>query len=127
MNGIYGGVTNIAPGLMGLWLSRVIASQGLGIAYVIWLAILAVAILVSTPMIFNSPFHQFLFRRQRHAKKEGTTISPEEVAIMKQVAHEKHDQDLFPTGNIKLTLKTSAQRYNKYNQLGIIHGITKSS
>ncbi len=109
MNGIYGGITNIAPGLMGLWLSKAIASLGLGIAYVIWLVMLAISIGVSIPMIFNSPFHQIMFRRQGQVKKEGGTLSKEELDEIKQICHERHEQDLFPTGSVMVTLKQSAQ------------------
>ncbi len=110
MAGIYGGVTNIAPGLMGLWLSKVIASMGLGVAYVIWLALLVLAIGISTPMIFNSPFHQVLFRRRQEVKKAGYTISQGELEMIKIVCHEEYEQDLFPSGSVSLTLKESAKR-----------------
>ncbi len=110
MNGIYGGLTNIAPGLMGLWLSKAIASMGLGIAYVIWLVMLAISIGISIPMIFNSPFHQIMFRRRRQLQKDGGgTIPKEELDEIKQICHERHEQDLFPTGSVMVTLKQSAQ------------------
>ncbi len=57
---MYGGFTNIAPGLMGLWLSRVITAWGLGIAYVIWMVLLIIDLSITTPMIFNSPYHQLI-------------------------------------------------------------------
>ncbi len=113
MAGIYGGVVNAGPGLMGLWFSKAIASLGLGGAYAFWLIMLILAVGTSPQMIFSSP-DQIIFRRRREAKKDGRTTTIdisytlEELEEMKESC-QRCGQDLFPAGSVTLTLKQCAK------------------
>ncbi len=112
MSGIYGGVTNIAPGIMGLCLAKIMVSTTLSIAYAIWVATLGLTMVTAIPMIYDSPFHQIMFERQQQAWKTRRKVSREEHYAIRKVSHEIYNQDLFPSGSVKLTLTESAKRYN---------------
>lgn len=98
---------------MGLWLSKSIVSTSLGITYVIWVGLVVVSIVISIPIIYDSPYHQMMFRRMKEAKKQGKTVEDEEFDRAKRFCHENHQQDLFPSGDVMKTFKESGKRYIK--------------
>jgi len=92
---IFAGVGNLAPGIFSLVLPFVLVTLGLAGSYLIWLAILVVGTIFYALSGRNSPYFQF---RQRG-------IPPEEA---KKRAR-RFGQELFPSGNLVESLKTSAR------------------
>ncbi|MDE3110522.1 MAG: MFS transporter [Acidobacteriota bacterium] len=92
---IFAGVGNVAPGIFLLLVPFALARFGLAFSYMLWLCILAAGTIAYALLGKNSPYFQLL--------KKG--MAPE---IARARAHEL-GQDLFPTGNLKESLRISAR------------------
>jgi len=92
---IFAGVGNVAPGIFLLLVPFALRHFGLANSYLIWLLILAAGTILYFFLGKNSPYFQLL--------KKG--IAPAEARMRAKEA----GQDLFPKGNLKESLQTSAR------------------
>lgn len=92
---IFAGIGNVAPGIFLLLVPFALSRFGLAWCYILWLCILAAGTIFYTAFGKNSPYFQLL--------KKG--LAPAEAQVR---AHEL-GQDLFPKGNLKESLQTSAR------------------
>lgn len=92
---IFAGVGNVAPGIFLLLVPFALSRLGLAWCYILWLCILAAGTVIYAAFGKNSPYFQFL--------KKG--LAPAEARVRAQEA----GQNLFPKGNLKESLQTSAR------------------
>jgi len=92
---IFAGVGNVAPGIFLLLVPFALSQFGLAWSYILWLCILAAGTIFYAFLGRNSPYFQLL--------KKG--LAPADARIR---AHEL-GQDLFPAGNLKDSLRSSAR------------------
>jgi len=92
---IFAGVGNVAPGIFLLLVPFALNRFGLAFCYLLWLCILGTGTILYALLGKNSPYFQLL--------KKG--LAP---ADARAYAHEL-GQDLFPTGNLKDSLRISAR------------------
>ncbi len=92
---IFAGVGNVAPGIFLLLVPFALSQFGLAWSYILWLCILAVGTMFYAFLGRNSPYFQLL--------KKG--LAPADARVR---AHEL-GQDLFPAGNLKDSLRSSAR------------------
>lgn len=92
---IFAGVGNVAPGIFTLILPFALTRFGIAGSYVLWLSILAAGTLFYAISGKNSPYFQLLKRGLAHA---DARVQARELG-----------QDLFPTGNLRESLRTSAR------------------
>lgn len=92
---IFAGIGNVAPGIFLLLVPFALARFGLPFSYVLWLCILCAGTLLYALLGKNSPYFQLL--------KKG--LGSETARV------QAHDlgQDLFPTGNLRDSLRISAR------------------
>ncbi len=92
---IFAGVGNVAPGIFLLLVPFALSQFGLAWSYILWLCILAAGTIFYAFLGRNSPYFQLL--------KKG--LAPADARVR---AHEL-GQDLFPAGNLKDSLRSSAR------------------
>ena len=92
---IFAGVGNVAPGIFLLLVPFALSQFGLAWSYILWLCTLAAGTIFYAFLGRNSPYFQLL--------KKG--LAPADARIR---AHEL-GQDLFPAGNLKDSLRSSAR------------------
>jgi NNP family nitrate/nitrite transporter-like MFS transporter len=92
---IFAGVGNVAPGIFTLILPFALTRFGLAGSYVLWLSILAAGTLFYAISGKNSPYFQLV--------KRG--CAPADARVHARAL----GQDLFPTGNLRESLRTSAR------------------
>lgn len=92
---VFAGVGNVAPGIFLLLVPFALSHFGLAWCYMLWLFILATGTILYFVFGKNSPYFQFL--------KKG--LAPAEARARAQGA----GQNLFPKGNLKESLQTSAR------------------
>lgn len=104
-NGIYGGVSNLSPGIASLLIPLSLGRFGAQNTYWIWLIILACGVILYLLVGQNAPYFQF--------KKQGAS---EEEA--RRLAAER-GQELFPTGTAVQSLKTTAAYWQTWVLVGV--------
>ena len=92
---IFAGVGNVAPGIFTLILPLALTRVGLAGSYLLWLSILAAGTLFYAVSGKNSPYFQLL------KKGVGATEARAQAREL--------GQDLFPAGNLRDSLRTSAR------------------
>lgn len=92
---LFAGIGNVAPGIFLLLVPFALHRFGLAWSYVLWLCILAAGTSIYAVLGKNSPYFQFL--------QEGRT--PADARLRAR----ELGQDLFPAGNLKDSLRTSAR------------------
>jgi len=92
---IFAGIGNVAPGIFLLLVPFALGRFGLAFSYLLWLCILVAGTVLYTFLGKNGPYFQLL--------KKG--LAPADARVR---AHEL-GQDLFPTGNLKDSLRISAR------------------
>lgn len=92
---IFAGVGNLAPGIFSLILPFALASFGLANAYIIWLSILVAGTMIYFLSGRNSPYFQL--------RQQG--LSADEAREQARA----RGQELFPSGNLMVSLRTSAR------------------
>ena len=92
---IFAGIGNVAPGIFLMLVPFALSRFGLAFSYLLWLCILAGGTILYALLGKNSPYFQLL--------KQG--LAPADARVR---AHEL-GQDLFPTGNLKTSLRVSAR------------------
>jgi NNP family nitrate/nitrite transporter-like MFS transporter len=92
---IFAGVGNVAPGIFLLLVPFALSQFGLAWSYILWLCILAAGTIFYAFLGRNSPYFQLL--------KKG--LAPADARVR---AHAL-GQDLFPAGNLKDSLRSSAR------------------
>ena len=92
---IFAGIGNVAPGVFLMLVPFALSRFGLAFSYLLWLCILAAGTILYALLGKNSPYFQLL--RQGLIPADARTR-----------AHEL-GQDLFPTGNLKDSLRSSAR------------------
>jgi NNP family nitrate/nitrite transporter-like MFS transporter len=92
---IFAGVGNVAPGIFLMLVPFALSQFGLAWSYILWLCILAAGTIFYAALGRNSPYFQLL--------KKG--LAPADARVR---AHEL-GQDLFPAGNLKDSLRSSAR------------------
>ncbi len=92
---IFAGVGNVAPGIFLLLVPFALSQFGLAWSYILWLCILAAGTIFYAFLGRNSPYFQLL--------KKG--LAPADARVR---AHDL-GQDLFPAGNLKDSLRSSAR------------------
>jgi NNP family nitrate/nitrite transporter-like MFS transporter len=92
---IFAGVGNVAPGIFLMLVPFALSQFGLAWSYILWLCILAAGTIFYAFLGRNSPYFQLL--------KKG--LAPADARVR---AHEL-GQDLFPAGNLKDSLRSSAR------------------
>lgn len=97
---VYAGVGNLAPGLFSLLLPMALAATGLGNCYLIWLLFLIAGTILYAVFGRNSWYFQYL--RQGHTSAEARRLASEQ------------GQELFPTGNLVASLRTSARAWRTW-------------
>lgn len=118
-NGIFGGVTNLAPGLFGLWIGPVMTETSIGLTYVIWLVLGALVMAISLPQIYDSPFHQMLFFSRKLAAEHKVQLTQDQIDEIREIAIELHGQEIFPSGHVRVTLASSAQNYRTWQLVSL--------
>lgn len=92
---IFAGVGNVAPGIFLVLVPFALVRFGLAFSYVLWLCILVAGTIAYALLGKNSPYFQFL---KRGMAAETARARAREAG-----------QELFPTGNLKDSLRTSAR------------------
>lgn len=98
--GTYAGAGNLAPGLFSFLLPVVLASWGLGIAYIIWLAFLVIGTIWYWRAGLNAPYFQYLSAGSKPAEARAKA--------------EQGGQELFPAGSASDTLKISSRNWKTW-------------
>lgn len=97
---IFGGVGNLAPGIFTLLIPLVLGSLGLAGAYLVWLSLLTVGLVLYFFLGRNAWYFQFL--RQGHPPAEARRLARAE------------GQELFPAGNLRVSLGVSARTWKTW-------------
>lgn len=92
---IFAGVGNVAPGIFLVLVPFALVRFGLAFSYLLWLAILVIGTIVYALLGKNSPYFQML--------KKG--LAPEAARTRAR----ELGQELFPSGNLKDSLRISAR------------------
>jgi MFS transporter, NNP family, nitrate/nitrite transporter len=104
-NGIYGGVSNLSPGIASLLIPLSLARFGAQNTYWLWLILLGGGVILYLLIGKNAPYFQL--------KKQGAS---EEEA--RRLAAER-GQELFPTGTAVQSLKTTAAYWQTWVLVGV--------
>ncbi len=91
---IFGGVGNLAPGIFTVLIPLVLGSLGLTGAYLVWLSLLAIGLVLYFILGRNAPYFQFC--RHGYPPPEARRLAAE------------RGQELFPAGNLRASLGVSA-------------------
>lgn len=103
--GIFGGISNTAPGLFSFLLPVALSAIGLNGSYLVWLVFLIIGTALYYRLGRNAPYFQY--RAQGAAPGQARELA------------RKHGQEIFPTGNVIASLKLSGRVWKTWALTGI--------